>query len=297
MADEIAASSTPAPAASPGVNGNANEGAASPAAPASDGQAASSPVPATTETPAAAPASTEAAPNTPEGTQSTSTDPDPKPADKPADPPAPEAAPSLLTQDKPADKPGEKTAEEPKATEGQSDEPAPLPAYDPFTLPEGTAFDEGRMGDFTKLLGEFENSKPDHEGFQKFGQGLVDFHIAEIGEALKRQEQSYVQSWNQRKTDWVKQFEADPEMGGNRKETSLREAKEFITTHGGSQEHIDAFYEMLKETGAEAHPAMVRFLLNVSNSSSFRTPQQLAANKPADTKLMSKVAKRYGSTT
>src|SRR4051812_38285923 len=38
---------------------------------------------------------------------------------------------------------------EAKGTEGgQSDEPAPPPKYEPFTLPEGVTFKEERMGEF-----------------------------------------------------------------------------------------------------------------------------------------------------
>lgn len=209
--------------------------------------------------------------------------------------------PSLLSPDpkeeiKPAD--AEKPVEgEKKEEAAQSDEPAPLPTYEKFVFPEGMTFEEARLSEFTKQLGEFENTtKASHEEVQKLGQSLVDRHISEVTNALDRQRESYLQDWNKRKEGWVEQFKSDPELGGNRMETSLREAKEFIKTHGGSQQNVDAFYNALKETGADAHPDIVRFILNVKNSSSFKTPQQLAAPKPA-MENKSKVAKRYGSNT
>lgn len=220
--------------------------------------------------------------------------------EKPVTPEVKPAEPSLLTPDpkvetKPTE--AEKPVEgEKKEEAAQSDEPAPLPTYEKFVLPEGITVEEAKLSDFTKQLGEFERTtKASHEEVQKLGQQLVDRHIAEVTQSLERQRDLYVQEWNKKKEGWVEQFKADPELGGKRFETSLREAKEFIKTHGGSQENIDSFYNALKETGADAHPDIVRFLLNVKNSSTFKTPVQLAAPKPAP-EAKSKIAKRYGST-
>jgi len=207
---------------------------------------------------------------------------------------------SLLTPDvkepevKPAE--AEKPVEAKNKDASQSEEPAPLPTYEKFTVPEGVTIEEGKLSEFTNQLAEFERTtKASHEEVQKLGQQLVDRHIAEIQNVLTRQRESYVQEWNKKKTAWVESFKADPELGGNRFETTLREAKEFIKTHGGTQTQQDAFYAALKETGADAHPDIVRFIMNVKNSSTFKTPVQLAAPKPVS-ESKSKIAKRYGST-
>jgi hypothetical protein len=219
-----------------------------------------------------------------------------KPAEAASDAAA-AAESALLAPEKPAveTKPadGEKQVEGEKKAEGdQSDEPASLPTYEPFVLPEGLKFEESALGDFTKSLAEFENSPKTHEEVQKFGQSLVDRHIAAIQTALTRQiELQQIQKTDQRK-EWIGKFNADPEIGGNRRETSLREAKEFIKTH--APKSSDAFYNALAETGADAHPDIVRFLLEVKNSSTFKTPQQLAAPKPVS-EPKSKIEKRYGT--
>lgn len=206
---------------------------------------------------------------------------------------------SLLNQDEPK-KEGdpapaeEKLAEGADKPEGQSDEPAPLPTYEAFKFPDDVTVDNDRLSDFTKSLAEFENnSKASHEEVQKLGQSLVDRHVEEVRNALTRQMDGIVKQWNDKKAEWVNEFKNDPDLGGKRYETSISEAKEFIRTHGGTPEQINSFYQALKDTGMEAHPAMIRFLINVKNSSGFRAPQQLPAQKPPT--VTSKVAKRYGS--
>lgn len=209
-----------------------------------------------------------------------------------------EKTPSLLTADEPVKEPV--SAEEIPATDAekevsQSDEPAQLPTYEAFALPEDVTVDNERLTDFTKTLAEFESTtKASHEEVQKLGQSLVDRHIAEVRTALTRQMDSVVKQWNDKKTEWVNEFKADPDLGGKRYDTSISEAKEFVRTHGGTPEQINSFYQALKDTGMEAHPAMVRFLLNVKNSSGFKTPQQLTASKPV-AQNQSKISKRYGS--
>lgn len=261
-------------------------------------------------TPAVAPEATPASP-TPVETPVVPADAAPTPAvvepseAKPAKV-APDAAPAeespLLTPDEPK-KEETKPADAEKPVEGkkkdgeaQSDEPAPLPTYETFVFPEGSTFDEAKLSDFTNQLGEFEHTtKASHEEVQKLGQALIDRHISGVEEAITRHTEALVNEWNERKKGWVEKFNSDPEIGGNRKETSLREAKEFIKTHGGKQGDVDAFYKALQDTGADSHPDVVRFILNVKNSSTFRTPQPLVAQKPVP-EVKSKIAKRYGGT-
>lgn len=213
----------------------------------------------------------------------------------------PVAAPTLLSPDpiKPAD-PAAKPAEgapahvaDPAAKDGSpSAEPAPLPTYEPFVLPEGFKAQEERLGDFGKMLGEFENGPKTREDFQKFGQSLVDTHVSGMRELENRIHQSYATNWETLRTDRIKKFESDPEIGGNRAETSLTEAKKFINTHGGKPEHVAAFYKALQDTGAANHPDVVRFFVNANNSESFRAPQPVPAQTPALKE--SKTSKWYG---
>lgn len=206
---------------------------------------------------------------------------------------------SLLSADEPAKeetKTEEKPAEEAeKEVSSQSDEPAPLPTYEAFKIPEDIKLDDERLSDFTKTLGEFEvATKASHDEVQKLGQSLVDRHLSEVQGALTRQMDSINKYWKDKKTEWVNEFKSDPDLGGKRYDTSISEAKEFLRTHLPT-DRLAAFYSALKETGMEAHPEMIRALISIKNSSTFKTPQQLTASKPvAENK--SKIARRYGST-
>lgn len=207
---------------------------------------------------------------------------------KPVEPPkAPEG-------EKPAE-----SAEAPKAdgeqkvTEGQSDEPAPLPSYEPFTLPENVKLDDARLGDFTKILGEFETTtKADHAEVQKFGQNAVDFHIAEVTKAVTNVEKTYQTLWEKQKTDWRDQLMKDPEIGGNRFQTTVDAALKFIRTHGGNEEQQASFRTLMDTSGLGNHPAMVRLLANAGVAMSEGKP--LAASIPAPNAPKSKVEAMYG---
>lgn len=174
---------------------------------------------------------------------------------------------------------GETPPGEPKAPEGQSAEPAPPPAYEPFTLPEGITLEAERLGEFTTMLGEFElNAKVDHASMQQFGQQLVDRHIAEVTNAVTRLNKSYQDRWEQQKIDWKDQFLADTDIGGNRFQTTVDSALSFIRTHGGTEAQQAEFQALMESSGLGNHPAMIRMLANAGRAMSEGRP--LAATAP-----------------
>ncbi len=185
--------------------------------------------------------------------------------------------------------------EEPKKEEAsQSDEPAPLPSYEAFTLPENITLDSEKLVEFTKDLGEFQNAtKADQKAVQEFGQKLVDRHVAEVQETLKRRDEYYVATWEKQKSDWKEAFENDPEIGGNRKETTVNAALEFIRTHGGNEEQQKEFRDLMESTGLGNHPAIIRMLANANLAKAEGKPLPAAKPAPQNT---SKVARRYGNT-
>lgn len=210
--------------------------------------------------------------------------------------------PTLLGGDLDA-KPDEKPIEEKKDVDSpapeekdgsQSDEPAPLPIYDKFNASEGFDLDDGLIGDFSKTLGEFERTtKADHAEVQKFGQSLIDRHIAEVKGTIDRYNETLLDRFEQQKTAWRESFENDPEMGGNRKDTTLNAALEFIKTHGGTADQQQEFRQLMHETGVGNHPALIRLLAQAARSSAFTEGKPLPASTPVPT-ARSKVEKRYG---
>ena len=175
----------------------------------------------------------------------------------------------------------------------QSDKPAPLPSYDEWKLPEGaTPFKEG-IETFNQYLGEFQTkSKADQAETQTFGQKLVDYHVERLTDALQKQQQFMVQNWENTKNAWKDAFIADPEIGGNRQDTTLEAARTFIRAHGGNDEQRGELLKLFNDTGIGNHPALIRLLAKANMAMSEGRP--LAAQKPAVVQA-SKVARRYGN--
>lgn len=177
-------------------------------------------------------------------------------------------------------------------TEGQSAEPAPPPVYDPFTMPEGITLDTERVGKFTEILSELETTgKVDHSLVQQFGQKAVDFHLSEMKKASEDLTKKYVEIWDKQKLDWKDTFLKDPEIGGNRFQTTVDSALTFIRTHGGTTEQQTEFKNLMESSGLGNHPAMIRLLANAGRTMAEGKP--LAASKPVPA-TKSKVETMYG---
>lgn len=210
------------------------------------------------------------APASVEATPAPAADPEaPAPVADPAPNPTPE---NPVEGDKPP---------EAKTDQGdKSDEPAPLPVYEPWTLPDDVKLDEVQSGEFSKLLGEFQNtSKAEQALVQKFGQELVTKHVTALNEGFDKLHKGYSNAWQQQTDGWRESFINDPEIGGKRQETTIRLANEFIDTHGGTPESKAAFREVMKNTGLGVHPEVLRLLSNAMNRYSEGKP--LPANPPA----------------
>lgn len=232
---------------------------------------------------------------------------------------SPEASTPLVAPDKPVtvlaealdtpqpDKPAPvdpktevKTVEPPKPasedavekTEGQSDEPAPPPVYDTFTVPEGVTLDTERVEKFTAILSDLElTGKVPHEFAQQFGQKAVDFHVQEVQRVADDVAKLYQTTWERQKTEWKDTFLKDPEIGGNRFQTTVDAARNFIRTHGGTPEQQTEFRNVMETSGLGNHPAIIRLLSRAGMAMEEGRP--LAATKPVSAPK-SKVNTLYG---
>jgi len=202
------------------------------------------------------------------------------PAVAPAEPaPAAPAAPakeptSLLTK---AEEPapaaeGDKKpdADAAPATEGPA-EPAPAPKYEPFTFPEGLKAGEQELGAYTTALGEYElaiakDPAQVHGETQKLGQRLVDMHIAELGKMQKAMQDNQREVFNKLQEDLVEQVRKDPEIGGNRFDTSINRALNVIKEYAGSDQNLAQLRADLKYTGATNLPSLIRLLNNIGKA-------------------------------
>lgn len=176
--------------------------------------------------------------------------------------------------------------------EGQSAEPAPPPTFEPFALPDGMTFEQERLGEFTNLLGAFEGqTKADHAAVQAFGQQLIERHVAEVQRAVQQVHQTNIAAWDAQKTAWKDQFLGDPEIGGNRFQTTVDNAIGFIRTHGGTDAQQAEFQQLMNESGLGNHPTMIRILAKAGAAMSEGRPLAAQALAPAQ---LSRTQKMYG---
>lgn len=203
---------------------------------------------------------------------------------KPAETPVPDAA-------KPVETP-KVEGQETNTPEGQSEEPAPPPVYEPFTLPEGFEQDGEKLKTFTDILGSLElDTKADHAKLQEFGQKAIDLYTNEVKSAVDNLNKYYETTWERQKNEWKESFLKDPEIGGNRFQTTVNSALSFIKTHGGTEEQQAEFRTLMNTSGLGNHPVMIRLLAKAGQAMSEGRP--LAANKPVSPPK-SKVTAMYG---
>lgn len=192
---------------------------------------------------------------------------------KPADvsKPAEVSKPSTLL-DAPVAKPVEVPADakveaktDTKQVEGQSDKPAQLPTYEAFKLPEGVTFDNQKLSEFVKELGELQGkTKSETAVMQEFGQKLVDRHVAELQRVVKQAQEQVKADRETQVKSWDEAFRKDPELGGNKQDTTLNVARSAMKFAGNEAQQKE-FRQLLQDTGAYAHPAMIRTLANFQN--------------------------------
>lgn len=253
-----------------------------PASPAADAAPVASAAPAVTESPAApaapdAPAAKESTPSllgaaeaklpAKDGKDAASDQGSDgkKPAEtaKPAtDAPKPDAAKPDAAKD-----PAKDPAAAKEGAEGKKDEAAPASealaekpqarTYEPFKAPEGVKLDDKQVTTFTSLLEDAELSHQDR------AQKLVDMHVGEIERVIKEQRTNQLNAWSDFTDKLKSDFKNDPELGGNRQETSLGQAKYVIEQLGGTPAQVADMIGMLDHTGMGNHVGLTRLLNTV----------------------------------
>jgi len=195
-----------------------------------------------------------------------------------------ETKPEIKTEEKPV----ETKVEEVKAEE----KPAELPAFE-WQFPDDVTVDKERISEVNKLFGEFAlSAKVDPKLVQGLGQQLMERHTSEIKKVAQIVAESYDKVWKDQTKAWRDAFIADPEIGGNKRDTTVTAAKEFILRHGGTPEQQTELRTILQKTGLGNHPALIRTFAKANLS--MAEPRSLPADTPPTppTKLKNKM---YGS--
>lgn len=143
-------------------------------------------------------------------------------------------------------------------------EPIPLPVYE-FNLPEGAEADNPRFKSFQTKLGEFQNlSKAEQAAVQKFGQEMIDMHIEDTKTVVESLNKSNWDWFNNRNKEWLETAKKDPSIGGDNWDSTVSSAQQAISLYGGNKSQQIEVAKMLQETGVENHPALLRFLSNIT---------------------------------
>lgn len=178
----------------------------------------------------------------------------------PAVVPVVEEAKPLLSPEAPEAKSVEPSAE----AEKTESEPAPLPVYE-FKLPEGTNADNPAFKAFNTKLGEFQNlSKAEQAAVQKFGQEMIDMHMEDVKSIVESQNKSAWDWFNNRNKEWLENSKKDVQIGGENWDSTLTSASQAISLYGGTKAQQLETAKLFQETGVENHPALLRFLSNIT---------------------------------
>lgn len=187
----------------------------------------------------------------------------PKPEEVPAEV-KPEVAPTPPPEVKPEIKPEEKPPEE-KPVEQKPEEVAPEVTSFDWKFPEGVTVDQERVSVVNKVFGEMEREgKISHEVVQKYGQQLADFHVSEVQAVAQKVAAAYDKVWKDQTKSWHDDFVKDPEIGGNRQNTTTSAARDFIRRHGGTPEQQTELRTILEKTGLGNHKALIRTFANAN---------------------------------
>lgn len=175
---------------------------------------------------------------------------------------APAAAPPATDSNAEAAKGGEKP---------EGEKPAGAPEkYADFTFPEGAKVDEARMGKFTEWAKA--NNLP-----QDAAQAALDMAV-DLQKGNVEQLQAAIQATAK---EWHTASLGDKEFGGDRYDESLGVAKRALDQFGTPE--LKAF---LKESNAQMHPEVLRFMYRVGQAISqdgFVPGRQGAGRDPAKT--------------
>lgn len=188
---------------------------------------------------AAAPTDTAAAPAA--ASPATSQAPAASWVDAPTDTtPASAAAPASDAAAKPAGT--DAAAGEAKTEEAKPERAAPE-AYE-FKAPEGVELNPALLGEFEGLAREL--NMPQNEA-----QAIVERMTPKIQARMQAQQ---IEIMAQARADWLQQIEADAEIGGAAKQASQASAAKALHQFGTPELRV-----LLKDSGLEAHPEVVRF--------------------------------------
>lgn len=177
---------------------------------------------------------------------------------------------------------------DPEKKDATAEPPAPI-KYDAFKLPDGIKFDDERLGKFTEVAGKAQIP-------QDVAQSLVSLHVEEMARVQKDIEKAYDTHqrdvWRSLNDTWKADFRKDPELGGNRAETSLAMAKAVIEEFGGTPDQVREYIAHISNNGMGNFIGHIRLLANIGETLNIFETSEAPAN-PAAPKMSRSRGERW----
>lgn len=230
-------------------------------APAAEAPAAGTAEPAKTES---TPSLLEAAHGKPKPDVEAKPDADAAKPDPAKDEPAPAAVPKTDAE-KAAEAAGDKPKTDAEKAEAQAaaatdpaedataeaQPPAPI-KYEAFKVPDGVTLDQERIGKFAEIAGPAQVN-------QEVAQNLLNLHVEEIQRVQQAAIDNQRKVWNTYIDTITNELRKDPELGGNRLETSLSMAKAVVEEYLPANEAAE-YLALLSHNGMGNHRLQVKLL-------------------------------------
>ena len=132
--------------------------------------------------------------------------------------------------------------------EKDGDKPAGAPdVYDPFDLPEGAVVSEEGIKEFSDLAKELNLSQENAQRLVSLQTKVMEEGAAKLAEAFDKQVDT-----------WAEAARNDPEIGGDKHNQAVEDAKIAIKKLGG-----DPLAKVLDSSGLGSHPTIIRFMAKV----------------------------------
>jgi hypothetical protein len=149
---------------------------------------------------------------------------------------------------------------------------------------------------FQSKLGEFQNlSKTEQAAVQKFGQEMIDMHIEDVKAVIENANKSAWDWFNTRNKEWLETAKKDPSIGGEVWDRTVSDAAQAISLYGGTKAQQLETAKLLQETGVENHPALLRFLSNITKTAAKEGTPVSGSSAPSAPK-QGIAQQMYGST-
>lgn len=277
-------------AAPPAASTTAPAEGATPAAPAADAKPAGDSAPA----PDSSPSLLEAAGGKPKA-DGASAD-----AKLPADPATDASKDAKVETPAPADAKPPEAAKDAAKDPGKAPDPAKeataeaqppaAKTYEPFKTPEGVKLGDKELKAFTDVIG------PDQLP-QETAQNLVDLYLSETKRIQAEAEQHQRDVWSAFNDTRKSELRNDPEVGGNRLDTSLAIAKAVVEEFGGTPAQKAAFFERISDTkgnGMGNDVGLIRILNNIGVKLNIFEDKIVPANPVAPTMPKTRAERLYG---